>query len=177
MSRSAGIYGGILILFLAGCSHQAITQSPSTLSRPQDFSISSAGSAMTDLLFKYVQRFNGLQAEQQKKEFANLNTQRRTEFGRMQIALISSQPGSKFFDASRAQMLLEEHLKSPESKDEGLRMLATILRNQLVSQKRADDATQQLKDEQKKSESLQRKLDELLAIERSINERQRNHLK
>lgn len=133
--------------------------------------------ALVDSLFRYVQRFNALPAETQKKQFSGLNAQRRTEFGRMQLALICSQPGSRYFDASRAQLLLEEHLKSPESKDEGLRMLAAILKNQLGSQRRADEATLQLKDEQKKSEDLQRKLDELLAIEKSINERQRKHFK
>lgn len=99
----------------------------------------------------------------------------------MQMALIHSQPGGRFRDLARALALVDEHLKAPDSKDEGLRSLATILKGQLGEQQKLEDAlapaAQKLKDEQKKSEALQRKLDELLAVEKAMSDRHMNQAK
>jgi predicted nucleic acid-binding protein len=91
-------------------------------------------------------------------------------------------PGSRVRDVTRAQSLLDEHLNAADSKDDGLRSLATLLKNQLNEQQKlvieqqkledtASQMTQKLKDEQKKSETLQRKLDELIAVEKAMTDR------
>lgn len=128
-----------------------------------------------EMLLRFVQTFNSLSSDLQKKEYANINSQRRTEYSRMQLALIHSMPGSRFREVTRAQALVDEQLKSPESRDEGLRSLALILKSQLNEQQKQEDTSasllQKLKDEQKKSEALQHKLDELLAVEKTMTER------
>ncbi len=137
--------------------------------------------ALADSLLSYVQAFNLLAANLQKKEYTNINTQQRTEYSRMQLVMITGLPGSRFRDVGRAQSLIDEHLKSPDSHDEGLRSLALIMKSQLAEQQRLEEAlpslTQKLADEQKKTESLQRKLDELLAVEKAMTERRRSQPK
>lgn len=130
---------------------------------------------MADSLLRFVQRFNALPADMQKNEVAIINTQPRTEYSRMQLALIASLPGSRFRDTARARLLLVEHLKAQDSNDEGLRSLAIILKKQLAEQQKLEDTipslAQKLKDEQKRSDVLQQKLDELLAVEKAMTER------
>lgn len=136
---------------------------------------------MADTLLRFVQTFNSMPADLQKNEVAIINTQPRTEFSRMQLAMIAGLPGSRFRDTARARLLLDEHLKARDSKDEGLRSLATILKSQLNELPKFEDTisslTQKLKDEQKKSEALQHKLDDLIEVEKTMTERKRTQPK
>jgi hypothetical protein len=114
-------------------------------------------------------------AEAQKREFAQVSAKRRTEYTRMQLALMAIMPASRYRDIARAQTILDEHLKAPDSKDEGLRSLAMLLKNLLADQQKQEDTMQQfaqkLKDEQQRTDMLQKKLDQLLAVEKTMNER------
>lgn len=134
-----------------------------------------------DTLLRYVQTFNAMTAELQKREYANISNQRRTEFSRMQLALIHGLSTGRYHDTARAQALVEEHLKAPDSRDEGLRSLAAIMKRQLNEQRKLEDTlatlVQKLKDEQKNSDTLQRKLDELLAVEKAMSDRHLNQAK
>jgi hypothetical protein len=174
----------VFCLILSGCAQLA----PKTLAvkpAPQGEPVPViTRPALTDMLLKFIQTFNALSADLQKKEVANINTQPRTEYSRMQLALIAGLPGSRSRDIARAQLLIDEHLKAPDSKDEGLRNLAMILKKQLAEQQKLlaeqqkleetiPSLTQKFKDEQKKSETLQQKLDELLAVEKAMTERNR----
>lgn len=79
-------------------------------------------------------------------------------------------------DDARVIAMLDECLKASDSRDEDLRALATLLKTALTGgQSRPDDNTaqlmQRLKDEQKRADMLQRKLDELLAVEKAMSDR------
>ena len=134
-----------------------------------------------ETLLKFAQAYAALPADAQKREYTRLTGQRKTEVSRMQLALIASAGGSRYRDLARAQALLDEHLKAADSKDEGIRTLAWLLKAHVTEQQKTEDALlamgQKVKDEQKKSDSLQRKLDELLAVEKTMNERNQRHRK
>jgi predicted ribosome quality control (RQC) complex YloA/Tae2 family protein len=173
----------------AGCAQHAVKSLPQESTGPRFESSSTVvRPGQTDMLLKYMQIFNAMSADKQKRELASMSGLRRTEYSRMQLVLIHGQPGSRFRDIARAQSLLDEHLKAADSKDEGLRNLAILLKNQLTEQQKlmneqqkledtASQMTQKLKDEQKKSETLQRKLDELLAVEKAMTDRQQGQPK
>ncbi len=128
-----------------------------------------------ETLLKFAQAYVALPAEAQKREYMRLTGQRKTEISRMQLALIASLAGSRYRDAARAQVLLDEHLKTTSDKNDGVSILARLMKSQLSDEQRLEDNVsmleQKLKEEQKKSETLQRKLDELLAVEKTMNER------
>ena len=161
-------------LVFVGCT-QPTARTPIPATRAEPAAWTAASTAATDALLRFVQKFNSMPADLQKQEYANISNQRRTEFSRMQLALIHGLPGNRFRDNARAQALIEEHLKAPDSRDDGLRNLASILKVQLGELQKSELTTatlsQRLKDEQKKSDTLQRKLDELLAVEKAMSDR------
>lgn len=165
-------------LLFAGCTQYATKPASSEKSATRgDASSVIVKPGQTDMLLRYLQIFNAMSAEAQKREFASLSSQRRSEYSRMQLVLVQGLPGSRFRDLAKAMALLDEHLKAGNSKDEGLRNLANLLKTQLAEQQKLEDAiaqtNQKLKDEQIKSETLQRKIDELLEVEKTMTDRLR----
>jgi hypothetical protein len=126
-------------------------------------------------LLKFSLAFSALPADAQKHEYTQLISKRKNEYIRMQLAMMAILPGSRYRDNAHALALLDEHLKATDSRDEGLRAFAGLMKNQLLDQQKQEDAlsqlTQKMKDEQKRADTLQHKLDELLAVEKTMNER------
>lgn len=99
----------------------------------------------------------------------------KTELNRLQFALLLSLPGTSFRDDSAALALLKPIAKDG-SADSVLRPLAILLQSALLELRHSDEALQQqttkLKDEQRRSESLQQKLDAILEMEMKMIERE-----
>jgi hypothetical protein len=163
-----------LVSLLAACALQPEKAPTAAVKTPVEEQ-PLAQSAGAGSLLKYAQSYAAMPAEAQKREFAQVSAKRRTEYTRMQLALMAIMPASRYRDIARAQTILDEHLKAPDSKDEGLRSLAMLLKNLLADQQKQEDTMQQfaqkLKDEQQRTEMLQKKLDQLLAVEKTMNER------
>jgi hypothetical protein len=114
----------------------------------------------------------------------------RSEYLRMQVALLASLPNTGFRDEARALNLLDYFLKDRSATSPGLRAFAVYLNSAIQEQKRLDEGAkataQKLKDEQKRIESvearlreeqrrneqLENKLEALKAIEKSLMERE-----
>lgn len=126
-------------------------------------------------LLKFSQAFSALSADAQKREYTQVISKRKGEYTRMQLAMMAILPGSRYRDNVRALALLDEHLKATDSRDEGLRAFAGLMKNQLLDQQKQEDnlsqLTQKMKDEQKRADTLQHKLDELLDVEKTMNDR------
>jgi hypothetical protein len=167
-----------MAIVLAGCSQPPAR--PTTIAKPVDkhdaYPLASAGDNVTTLL-KYADAFGKMSLEAQKREFVRISAQPRTESTRMQLALVSALPSSRYRDPERALALLEESLKAPDGRDEGLRALALLMKQLLTTQQKQEELsiqlTQKLKDEQKRSDTLQQKLEELMAVEKTLNERRK----
>lgn len=175
IKRNTSLYWIAFCLLAAGCAQQTPKPTPGYTPPVREAAATTVRAASTETLLRYAQSFSGMTAEAQKRELASLTKQRRGETSRMQLLMIYSQPGGRYRDPARALALADEHLKSPDSRDEELRVLAQWIKAQLAeSQKQEDFASalqQKLKDEQARTENLQRKLDELLAIEKAMSER------
>lgn len=119
----------------------------------------------------FARRFSDLSADAQKKEYTQvtqaLSKNRNDGASRIKAALIYSLPGSRYRDSSKALTLLDEIQRDRDSSSDA-KALASLLRDSLND---SIKLTQKAKDEQKRAETLQQKLDELKNIEKAITER------
>jgi hypothetical protein len=126
-------------------------------------------------LLKFSQAFSALPADAQKREYTQIISKRKNEYTRMQLAMMAILPSSRYRDNANALAILDEHLKAKDSRDDGLRAFAGLMKNQVLDQQKQEDnlsqLTQKMKDDQKRADTLQHKLDELLEVEKAMNER------
>lgn len=94
------------------------------------------------------------------------------ETSRLKLALIYWAPNSPFRNDAQVAQLLEPYIRGEGGNARELRSLAHILMGSLELNRRSDSAVQaqvsRLREEQKKSEELQRKLDALKDVERAM---------
>jgi|GEM_PF-1213142 hypothetical protein len=102
----------------------------------------------------------------------------KSDFNRLQLALLLSLPGTTFRDDNAALALLNAFVKDKSPEGSTLRPLAILLHSELLELRRIDEALLQqaakLKDEQRRSEALQQKLDAILEMEMKMIEREQN---
>jgi len=102
----------------------------------------------------------------------------KSELNRLQLALLLSLPGTNFRDDNTALALLGTLVKDKGQEGSSLRPLAIWLNSELLELRRSDDALQQqtarLKEEQRRVEALQQKLDAILEMEMKMIEREQN---
>jgi hypothetical protein len=100
----------------------------------------------------------------------------RTELNRVELSMILSLPGTGFRDEQAAMGLLQPFLKDKALEESPLRPLALLMYSHMAELRRADEALQQqgarAKEEQKRAETLQQKLDALLEMEKKLIERE-----
>ncbi len=91
------------------------------------------------------------------------------DFTRIQYALLLSLPGTRFHDDGRALKALEGWQKDDEA---GLRRFGAFLAAQLAEQRRLDESADtlraRLKEEQRRADEAEAKLNALKSIERSL---------
>ncbi len=144
-------------------------------------------------LLLYLERLRDLGPLELSREYEQVrqNFQSdRSEYLRMQLAVLSSWPNTGFRDDTRALNLLEYFLKDQSARSQGLRAFAVYLNSSILEQRKLDESAktsaQKLKDEQRRadvmetklreeqrrSEQLESKLEALKAIEKSLMERE-----
>lgn len=100
----------------------------------------------------------------------------KSELSRVQLAMILSLPGTAIRDEHAAAHLLQPFVKDRDVQESPLRPLALLLNAQLAETRKLDEALQQqsakTKDEQRKAEALQQKLEALLDMEMKMLERE-----
>jgi len=122
-------------------------------------------------LLDYALRYSQLSAEAQKKEVTQLTQALAASKAnmniRMKAALVYGLPASHFRDQAKSRLLLEDLLHE-KAIDSDTKALATILQDFLDENAKLLEKN---KDEQKRTDSLQQKLDELKNIEKTMGER------
>ncbi len=100
----------------------------------------------------------------------------RSDINRMQLAVLLSLPGTSFRDDASAIALLNVFVKDKAREGAELRPLALWLHSHLVESRRTEEALLQqgakLKEEQRRAEALQQKLDAILDMEMKMIERE-----
>ena len=101
-----------------------------------------------------------------------------SELNRLQLALLLSLPGAGFRDDNAAIALLQPFVKDKGREGSTVRPLAILLQSGLLELRRTDEALQQqsarLKEEQRRVEALQLKLEAILDMEMKMIEREQN---
>lgn len=131
-----------------------------------------------DELLVYAMRFGNLTLDQQKKiqtqVLQALNRNKKDNFLRLKAAIIYSVPSSRLHDNAKAIALLSE-LQREKELEEDVTALIDLLRDVVEERQRADDnaarLTQKVRDEQRRAEELQAKLDALKNIEKTLIDR------
>lgn len=133
----------------------------------------------TDRALKYYQRLLETNAPEFAEELVNKRRsfeQDKTELDRLQLAMLLSFPGTGFRDDNAAIALLQPLARGKEGANSSLRSLAALLYNGLADLRRAEEVLQQqagrLKEEQRRADALQNKLEALLEMEMRMLERE-----
>ena len=166
--------GGALLLSLAACS----TTPPAPPPPPEPVACIPAPTVALpdspdplDVLLAYHQNLKALNPAELSRELNNLNTQPRTPVGSMRKAMVLS-VSRNANDLSLAQIHLDTVLSSTEEEAEALKPLARVLGTQWTEQRRLADALDKLnaqaRDNQRKTDQLNEKLEALKAIERTL---------
>jgi hypothetical protein len=119
-------------------------------------------------LLDYLGELLNGNAEDQKRELQNANQQyqkSKSDISRVRLAALLALPNTSFQDDGKALGLLEglagKHVSTP------VRQFASYLQAQIFERLR------QVREEQKRADAIQQKLDSLKAIERSMLDRDR----
>ncbi|BBP05061.1 hypothetical protein TPL01_18650 [Sulfuriferula plumbiphila] len=104
--------------------------------------------------------------------------QARTDVNRVRVALLLVLPNAPFHDTTAALGLLNELTKETKTASPGLRGLAGMMAMLIAEQQRAnnnvEDLSQKLKDEQKRADQLQGKVDGIKNMEKNLIRRDRH---
>jgi len=99
-----------------------------------------------------------------------------SELNRMRLAMLLWLPGTGFRDDQAALNLVQPFLNDKRYENSVLRPLALMLHTQLAELKRLDEAVQQqtarAKEEQRRADALQQKLEAILDMEMKMIERE-----
>lgn len=131
-----------------------------------------------DAVLKYYHRVLTLKGAELGREYerARQNFEHApSEAHRLRLAILLSLPGAAFRDDSAAIGLLQPLVK--EGLEEStLKPLAQLMQNYILELRRTEDALQaqsaKLRDEQRRAEALQQKLEALLQMEMKMIERE-----
>lgn len=159
----------LAIGWVAGCGALKLQETGSEagwLKPGQVFLVSEAESLL--LYHEYLRKLSGAALNREHEEVKRALARSNSDFSRVRLALLLSLPTASFRDDGRAVGLLEPLLAGSAAADE-MQALARLLHAQISERRRIEE---RLKDEQRKTEGLQQKLDALQSIEKSLLERE-----
>lgn len=133
----------------------------------------------TDQALKYYQQLLRTKSPEFSEELVNGRLrfeQDKSELHRVQLAMLLSLPGTGFRDDNAAIALLQPLARGKEGENSSLRPLASLLYTRLADLRRTEEVLQQqaarLKEEQRRADALQSKLEALLEMEMRMLERE-----
>jgi len=121
------------------------------------------------LYFDYLRKQPAAELAKEYDKARQSLTQARTDVNRIRLALLLALPNTSFHDTAAALTLVNESLKDTRSPSSGLHGLANLLSASLTEQQRiTDDLSQKWKDEQKRADGLQDKVDAIKNMEKNL---------
>jgi Holliday junction resolvase RusA-like endonuclease len=157
-------------LMLSACAEMAASK-PTTAAQPATTIINPTSSRLDVLDF--AESFGEMTFEQQKKELLQNNQNKGDLTSRIKIAMIYGLPNSKLRDTNKAQALLDE-LARDKNLDGDRKILTLIMRDYITENNKLGI---KVRDEQKRADTLQQKLDDLKNIEKMMLEREQGNRK
>ena len=125
--------------------------------------------------YEYLQTLRPDQLAREQERTQRFFGQHRSDFATLQLVLLRCLPGSSVKDRAQAQEMLSSYLKETRDRASELRPFALMLNNLLSEQLRQESELQvqiqKVKDEARRNDQLQEKLDALVETERKMLER------
>jgi len=167
----------VLAAYLSGCAIVESAQ-PLNVENEKKPALLTTKANEVALVLAFFQRIRGLPADSLAAEYV-LATQalakQRSDTNRLRLALLLSLPNTAFRDDGRATSLAEETLAN-KAMDAELKPLALYIAAVAGEQKRQEDRyqaiSQKLKEEERRAEARQQKLDALKTIEKDLINRE-----
>lgn len=154
----------------------ACAQLPGTSSTPGAISqTQTAGYGSTSRLdvLDFAENFGDMSLEAQKKELYQNSQNKNDLTSRIKVAMIYALPTSKLRDTNKAQALLED-LSKERNLDGDRKILTLIMRDYIAENNKLGNKA---REEQRRADTLQQKLDELKNIEKMMLEREQGNRK
>lgn len=173
MNRMKATRGAFLLaaLLLAGCATPPAPP-PTPVEAPAEKSAAAKEGDEVVALLAYYQRLVGMPADDLKREYQAANqayARSRDELARLRLALLMSVPGAPWRDEARLLALLEGVGSRLPAGESPRRHLATLLARLAADQARETKRLEALvKEEQRRADELQQKLDAMLKIEENL---------
>lgn len=120
--------------------------------------------------YEHVRRLSSVEQAKDFEALRQVYNRDKSDLNRLKLALIQAMPNSPVRNDAAAQALIDPMLKDGEGHDAGLKAFAQLLNAHLAERKRLED---RLREDQKEIEELQKKLDALKSIEKSLIDRGR----
>lgn len=159
----------LAFLLLPGCALIPRAAPPTTWAGPT-LGVNPTEEALR--YYTYVRKLGAADLAKEHEAVKDAFDRSRDDFTRIQYVMLLSLPKASFHDAGRALKLLDGWAKEEGT---GLRRFGFFLAAQLNEQKRLDDSGDtlraKLKEEQRRADEAQSKLDALKSIERSMQRR------
>lgn len=157
LSKSSGsIFLTVALIALAACAQLPGTADKEVTDNSTAL-ISTAQPAYRNLL-AFTQDFPKLSLEAQRKDLTTLNqTAAQNAHSKLRLAMAYGLPNSRLRDTNKAQALLEEVIADKRLDEESL-ILAAIMHDYISE---LNKSAQKTRDEQKRADATQLKLDEL----------------
>lgn len=131
-----------------------------------------------EALLQYYEAIYGLSASDlsREREWARqVYARSTTDYNRLQLALHGTLPDAGNDGQAQTLALIEPLLREPRGQTSGLRRFAMLIKAMIIENRKIADqwqqATQKAKEEQRRSEDLQQKLNALKSIEKSLIQR------
>lgn len=183
----------LILLLLAGCTAAPKRPAPPPAERPRAETTPPERPATTpppasmtfdrerhadDELLVYARRLIEMSPENQKKEQAQimqaLGRNKKDSFNRLKAALIYSLAGSRYRDNARALSMIAE-LQRDKPMEDDLGALVALLKDFVEDRQKLEEQAarlaQKARDEQRRADDLQLKLDALKNIEKTLIDR------
>lgn len=158
----------------ASAPTRPIVLSPSTVASPTN------GSNAVVTLLRYSRFITELSEAELRDEFVKIDVANRVEYsnrGALKMIVLLSLPKATFYNEEKAEKLLNEFIGDRKSNTPALREYAHLLLSHLKQResqfKLNEELNTKLQIERDQRKKLQRKLDDLQIIEKSITKRQK----
>lgn len=171
MPRTATLLCALLLL--AGLNSCAVMKPAENTSTPDQQAPHPSSEAVSLLRYSaFARKLGARQLVEETERLRLAYTAEKTDFRLLQYAMALSVPGTTAADHRRALQLLDPLTKPGRGRDSELRALASLMHAYLTEQRRLEDGiasqAQRAREEQRRAEDLEKKLEALKDIEKSL---------
>lgn len=168
MCRPAHLALTLLAAFLAACSPVTLRGSGNQYWLKSSSTVILTTTDSLIAYHAYVRSLSGAEWNRESEQVREAVQKDGSEFQRLRLSIVMAAPLTGPREHARAMQQLEQLERETQKQNSSLHGLITVLKAELAERRRLEDA---LRDESRRADDLEQKLDALKAIERNLLER------